>query len=60
MTMKSNYKQWRQITEQDIKDGLGGTTDCGEKCVREDFTAFAKLNTEITFEEMFELEKDYE
>ncbi len=58
--LTSVYKEWRTVTENDIEEGCGGTTDCGEKCVREDFSNYAKLETEITFEEMFELENNYE
>lgn len=46
--------------EEFIDDGMAGSIDCGEKSVREDFTAWAHLDEEISFEEMFELEREYE
>lgn len=49
------YKEWRELNEE-----LGANSDCGEKVVREDFTAYAELKEEITFKEMLELERDYE
>jgi hypothetical protein len=33
------------------------SVDCGEKSVRESFSAFAELEEEISFDEMYELEK---
>lgn len=48
------YKEWRKVTEE-----LEGNTDCGLKAAREDFTAYAELENEITFEEMLELERAY-
>lgn len=57
------YKGWRNQMEEFMKDGtidsIGGSVDCGEGSVREDFTRWAKLKDEIRFEEMFELEKRY-
>lgn len=59
----SEYKKWRDQMEDFLHDGvidsLGGSIDCGEGSVREDFTAWAHLDEEITYEEMFELEKKY-
>lgn len=49
------YREWRELNEE-----VGANSDCGEKAVREDFTAYAELEEEITFEEMLELERDYE
>lgn len=57
------YKGWRNQMEEFLEDGTieqnGGSVDCGEGAVREDFTAWAHLDEEIRFEEMFELEKRY-
>lgn len=57
------YKGWRNQMEEFLEDGtidsIGGSVDCGEGAVREDFTAWAHLDEEIRFEEMFELEKRY-
>ena len=36
------------------------SVDCGEASVREDFSGYAELGRVISFEEMFELEKEYE
>ena len=59
----SEYKKWRDQMEEFLEDGtidsIGGSIDCGESAVREDFTAWAHLDEEISFEEMFELEKRY-
>lgn len=58
----AEYKGWRNQMEEFLEDGTieqnGGSVDCGEGAVREDFTAWAHLD-EISFEEMFELEKRY-
>lgn len=53
--LKEVYANWRKITEE-----LNGSVDCGAKAVREDFSAYAGLEEEITFEEMLELERDYD
>ena len=57
------YKGWRNQMEEFLEDGtidsIGESVDCGEGAVREDFTAWAHLDEEIRFEEMFELEKRY-
>ncbi len=62
--MKKNlselYREWRLASEEMLEDGYTGSLDCGEQKVREDFSRFAELETEITFEQMFELEKEYE
>lgn len=59
----NEYKGWRNQMEEFLEDGtidsMGGSVDCGEGAVREDFTAWAHLDEEISFEEMFELEKRY-
>lgn len=57
------YKDWRNQMEEFLEDGvidsIGGSIDCGEKTIREDFTAWANLGEEINFEEMLELEERY-
>ena len=52
--MTEKYAEWRKLNEE-----LGASTDCGEKAVREDFSNFANLENEISFEEMLELEENY-
>ena len=54
------YREWRLASEEMLEDGYTGSLDCGEQKVREDFSNFAELEEEITFEQMFELEKEYE
>lgn len=50
------YNEWRKVTEEGIEE-YGGSVDCGEKRVREDFSDYAGLEEEISFEEMLVLEK---
>lgn len=57
--LKKLYAEWREVTEELIKEGNAGSVDCGIPAVREDFTAYADLNEEIKFEEMLDLEKEY-
>lgn len=52
--VKETYAEWRKTSEE-----MGGSIDCGEQAVREDFSNFAGLNKEISFEEMLELETQY-
>lgn len=55
------YKEWREVGEETANDtGLSFIWDCGEGCAREDFSFYAELDEEISFEEMLELEKNYE
>ena len=49
------YKEWRKLNEE-----LGASSDCGEQVVREDFSTYAGLEEEISFEEMLELERNFE
>lgn len=53
--MDKKYEEWRKI-----QDELDAETDCGEKSVREDFTRWADLKYEISFEDMLKLESEYE
>lgn len=52
--MTEKYAEWRKLNKE-----LGASTDCGEKAAREDFSSFAGLENEISFEEMLELEENY-
>lgn len=57
------YKDWRKAVEE-ANEGLDehiqkGSTDCGESAVREDFSNYAGLEKEISFENMQELEERY-
>lgn len=53
------YREWRKVSEEMLEDGFKGSVDCGEQAVREDFSNYAELDEEISFEEMLELEKEY-
>lgn len=54
------YCEWREVSEEMLEDGMNGSIDCGESSVREDFSNYAGLEEEITFEKMLELERRYE
>jgi hypothetical protein len=60
MTNYQKYVEWRKISEEMLKDGYQGSIDCGESVVREDFSSFAGLAEVISFDEMFNLEREYE
>lgn len=61
------YNEWRKEIEKENKwqqehggsNPVYGSTDCGEESVREDFSNYARLEKEISFEEMLELENNY-
>lgn len=53
------YREWRKVSEEMLEDGFKGSVDCGDKAVREDFSNYAELESVISFEEMLELEKEY-
>lgn len=57
--LKGLYAEWRKVSEEMLEDGFKGSVDCGDKVVREDFSNYAELQKTITFEEMQELEKEY-
>lgn len=57
--LKKLYAEWRKISEEMLEDGFKGSVDCGDKAVREDFSNYAELQETISFEEMLELEKEY-
>jgi len=50
------YREWREAGED---SEVNFTWDCGEASAREDFSNYAGLKEEITFEEMLELEENY-
>lgn len=57
--LQSIYNTWKkegiELAEQ---TGLGFVWDCGESIAREDFSNYAGLEKEITFEEMLALENE--
>lgn len=57
--LKKVYAEWRKVSEEMLEDGFKGSVDCGDKAVREDFSNYAELQKTISFEEMLELEKEY-
>ena len=58
--MMKTYVEWRAITEELMGEYPGTSVDCGESSVREDFSNYAELVENISFEDMFKLEKEYE
>lgn len=48
------YRQWLELCYY-----LGQDTDCGDVNNRRDFSAYAELDEEISFEDMLELERAY-
>lgn len=58
-SMLKLYGEWRRATEAAI-ESCSGSIDCGEAIVREDFSDYIKLEKQIDFDEMWELEKKYE
>ena len=57
--LKRLYVEWRKVSEEMLEEGFKGSVDCGDKAVREDFSGYAELPETISFEEMLELEKEY-
>ena len=57
--LKEMYAEWRKVSEEMLEGGFKGSVDCGDKAVREDFSNYAELGRVISFEEMLELEKEY-
>nr|DAS48539.1 MAG TPA: hypothetical protein [Caudoviricetes sp.] len=57
--LKKIYAEWRKVSEEMLEEGFKGSVDCGDKAVREDFSNYAELQETISFEEMLELEKEY-
>ena len=66
--LTSIYAEWRKEIEDhnEAEKEIGGSNpsygswDCGESAVREDFSNYADLVKIISFEEMLELENNYE
>jgi len=58
--LKGIYAEWRKVSEEMLEDGFKGSVDSGEASVREDFSGYAGLTKTISFEQMWELEKEYE
>ena len=55
--LTSLYKEWRTLqAELELN---GEDIDCAEFSTRSDFSAFAELTDTITYDEMFNLEKEY-
>ena len=54
------YCEWRKVSQEMLEDGISGSVNCGEVSVRKDFSQYAGLENEITFEEMLELEERFE
>lgn len=52
-TTKEKYKEWLEVCKE-----LDQDHDCGIAANREDFSNFAELEEEISFDEMFKLEKE--
>ena len=57
--LKKLYAEWRKVSEEMLEEGFKGSIDCGDKVVREDFSNYAELSETISFEDMLELEKEY-
>lgn len=57
--LKKVYAEWRKVSEEMLEEGFKGSIDCGDKAVREDFSSYAELQEIISFEEMLELEEEY-
>lgn len=52
--LEINYVEWLMAC-----DNLDQDTDCGDINNRQDFSNFANLDEEISFDEMLELERNY-
>ena len=58
--LQVKYNEWRKLgEEQSTSTDIPFTWDCGEASAREDFSNYAELEKEITFEEMLKLEENY-
>lgn len=57
--LKKLYAEWRELNKELEADGEIVSNDCGEEAVRIDFSEYAGLETVISFEQMLELEKEY-
>lgn len=57
--LKQLYAEWREVSEEILADGFAGSVDCRDNNVLEDFSGFANIGRDVTFEEMLELETEY-
>ena len=57
--LKELYKEWRELTEGLMENYPKTSIDCGKASAREDFSNYAELQETISFEDMLELEKEY-
>lgn len=53
-TLEKEYQEWLEVCKE-----LDQDTDCGIAANREDFSNYAGLETEISFEEMLKLERQF-
>ena len=61
INLQEKYNEWRKLGESESNGtDIPFTWDCGEASAREDFSNYAELKEEITFDEMLELERNYE
>ncbi|MET3209939.1 UNVERIFIED_CONTAM: hypothetical protein ABIC26_002887 [Paenibacillus sp. PvR008] len=58
--LMNKYSEWRKVSEQMLEDGFSGSVDCGESIVRDDFSQYAKLESTISFDDMFAIELEYD
>lgn len=58
--LMNKYIEWRKVSEQMLEDGFNGSIDCGESIVRDDFSQYAKLDSTISFDDMFAIELEYD
>jgi len=59
-TLQTKYNAWRKEGIEEVENtGLNFSWDCGEAAAREDFSYSLGLE-KITYEEMEELEKNFE
>lgn len=58
--IRNEYINWRVEGESSSKLlKIPFTWDCGEASAREDFSSYANLEVEISFEKMLKLEREY-
>ena len=63
--LQEKYNMWRKELEEvnasieEYNNTKQGTWDCGEASSREDFSNYAGLEEEISFEDMLKLEENY-
>jgi transcriptional regulator with XRE-family HTH domain len=58
--LQNMYNTWRRTGEEQIENtSLSFTWDSGSPAAREDFSFFWGLDYELSFDEMYELEKNY-